>query len=157
MRADQRNRFIGMGKALSAAITQVIANQTATGEPVVREGDGLLPSPLRGPDVRHWDADPFVRATVVAPPEDDLLAQAGALSIAGSAERLCGVERRVVSTVRPGVDQGILSGLEGKLRSRPRRPSIPMPRRTRLCHVSYRSPVSVMTRRAEAARQRARL
>ena len=35
------------------------------------------------------------------------------LSIVGSAERLSGVDRRVAFTTRPGVDQRILSGLEG--------------------------------------------
>jgi 2-phosphoglycerate kinase len=70
-----RDGFIGVGEALTPALAKVVSNHLAIAEPVVLEGDGILPSLLADPEVRRWDGGGRVRAVfVVAPDEAAMLA-----------------------------------------------------------------------------------
>jgi 2-phosphoglycerate kinase len=70
-----RDGFVGVGEAMAPAIARVVTNHLAIGEPIVLEGDGILPSLLTRPDVRWWDTGGWVRAVfVVAPDETAILA-----------------------------------------------------------------------------------
>lgn len=70
-----RDAFIGVGEALSPALAKVITNHLATAEPMVLEGDGLLPSLLTRAEIQIWDPGGRVRAVFVAPPtEESILA-----------------------------------------------------------------------------------
>ena len=74
--------FVGVGEALSTAIAKVITNHVATDEPVVLEGDGIIPALLARSDVRQYWSGERVRAAFVAPPAEDeifanMLARAG--------------------------------------------------------------------------------
>jgi 2-phosphoglycerate kinase len=68
-----RDGFIGVGEALSPAIAKVITNHLAIAEPMVLEGDGLLPSLLARPDIQAWNQSGRVRAVVVAPPDEEAI------------------------------------------------------------------------------------
>jgi 2-phosphoglycerate kinase len=65
-----RDGFIGVGEALSPAIAKVVTNHVATAEPVVLEGDGILPSLLARPDVRQYGAGRRIRAVFIVPPDE---------------------------------------------------------------------------------------
>lgn len=68
-----RDGFIGVGEALSPAIAKVITNHIAIAEPMILEGDGLLPSLLARPDVRTWNPDRRVQAVIVIPPDEEMI------------------------------------------------------------------------------------
>jgi 2-phosphoglycerate kinase len=68
-----RDGLIGVGQALSPAIAKVITNHLATAEPVILEGDGLLPSLVARADIQEWDAREGVRAVMVAPPVEETI------------------------------------------------------------------------------------
>jgi 2-phosphoglycerate kinase len=68
-----RDGFIGIGEVLSPAIAKVITNHLATAEPLILEGDGLLPSLLARADIQAWDPDGRVQAVVVAPPDEEMI------------------------------------------------------------------------------------
>jgi 2-phosphoglycerate kinase len=68
-----RDGFIGVGEALSPAIAKVITNHVAIAEPIVLEGDGLLPSLLARPEVEAWNQGRRVRAVVVTPPDEEAI------------------------------------------------------------------------------------
>jgi 2-phosphoglycerate kinase len=68
-----REGFIGVGEALSPAIAKVITNHVAIVEPMVLEGDGLLPSLLARPDVQAWDPAGRVQAVIVVPPDEETI------------------------------------------------------------------------------------
>lgn len=70
-----RDGFIGVGEALSPAIAKVITNHLATAEPMILEGDGLLPSLLSRADIQAWDPSGRVRAVMVAPPDEEIILQ----------------------------------------------------------------------------------
>ncbi|MGH2558423.1 MAG: hypothetical protein ACRDJH_05105 [Thermomicrobiales bacterium] len=60
-----RNGFIGVGEVLSPAIGIVITNHLALAEPIVLEGDGILPSVLARPDVQHYEKQTGGRVRMV--------------------------------------------------------------------------------------------
>lgn len=65
--------FIGVSEALAPAIAKVITNHVAIAEPIVLEGDGILPSLLARPDVREYGAGEHVRAVFVVPENADMI------------------------------------------------------------------------------------
>ena len=68
-----RDGFVGVGEALAPALAKVVANHVALAEPVVLEGDGILPSLLAHPEVRRWNLDGRVRAVFVAAPDEEAI------------------------------------------------------------------------------------
>jgi 2-phosphoglycerate kinase len=52
--AKQIARRFGVGEVLSPAIAKVITNHLAIAEPIVIEGDGILPSVFAAPEVQHY-------------------------------------------------------------------------------------------------------
>lgn len=70
-----RDGFIGVGEALSPAIAKVITNHLATAEPIILEGDGLLPSLLARADIQAWDPNGRIGAVMVAPPDEEMILQ----------------------------------------------------------------------------------
>ncbi|MDQ3693460.1 MAG: hypothetical protein M3464_07515 [Chloroflexota bacterium] len=68
-----RDAFVGVGEAMSPAIAKVVTNHVATADPIVLEGDGILPSLLSRPDVRAFATGGRVRAVFVVEPEEDAI------------------------------------------------------------------------------------
>jgi 2-phosphoglycerate kinase len=68
-----RDGFVGVGEALSPAVAKVVTNHLALADPMVLEGDGLLPSLLAHPEVRHWDTGDQLRAVFVAEPFEGMI------------------------------------------------------------------------------------
>jgi 2-phosphoglycerate kinase len=68
-----RDGLIGMGEALSPAMAKVITNHLATAEPIILEGDGLLPSLVAQTEIQEWDLQGRVRAVMVAPPGEETI------------------------------------------------------------------------------------
>jgi 2-phosphoglycerate kinase len=71
--ARLREGYIGVGEAMSPAIAKVMSNHLALSDPMVLEGDGILPSLLVLPEVRDWDTGNQVRAVFVVEPDEDII------------------------------------------------------------------------------------
>lgn len=68
-----RDGLIAVGEAMAPAIEIVVENHVATDAPVVIEGDGILPSLLARPALRHRLADGRVRAVLLAEPDEEVI------------------------------------------------------------------------------------
>lgn len=70
---DLRDALIATGEAMTNAIAIVTANHVAQNDPVVIEGDGILPGIVEHPEVRELVADGRVRTVFVMPESADEL------------------------------------------------------------------------------------
>lgn len=70
-----RDAFIGLGEVLSSAIAKVVTNHVATNEPLVLEGDAILPSLLEHQYIREHRAERYVRAVFIMPSNEQMIVE----------------------------------------------------------------------------------
>jgi 2-phosphoglycerate kinase len=68
-----RDRLIALGQVMSPALEVVIENHVDTADPVVIEGDAVLPSLFTRPSVRARTSSGQVQAVFLVEPEEDVL------------------------------------------------------------------------------------
>lgn len=68
-----RDALVALGDVMSPALEVVIENHVDTADPVVIEGDAILPSLVRRPSVRARASNGRVQAVFLVEPEEDVL------------------------------------------------------------------------------------